>query len=222
MGVAGCLAPVVSKQLLEELTAFDLLDPTQVPDPDEVVAKAAAWASGGTEELSDRIQVYSTDEVPETPVAQAPKRQTRRRSPGAGTGGREAGPKRPTVASLAESLETLTNTLPAITARRQDLHGRTEVMEMERAQPPGRPSALRKPLATSTISGSPRVSVDPAALLRQMLPPKSATSIAKTHGPAFSKAETVEYAQNMGTEGSDLAKAVLEQSKALTPGRSAT
>ena len=102
--VLSGVVQVRSQQVLDELTPFDLLQAAVVPDPDDVVGKAAAWAQGQGVEKSDRIQLYS-----------GPKRSTRRRAPGPGTDGGvpTSSKKRPTVASLAESMESLLNTLPA-------------------------------------------------------------------------------------------------------------
>ena len=69
---------VGNKQVLDELTRFNLLEVSVVPDPDELVAKATAWAQGHVVEPADRIQFYSADEVPdrrqrELPDAKVPE-----------------------------------------------------------------------------------------------------------------------------------------------------
>ena len=46
---------VGNKQVLDELTRFNLLEVSVVPDPDELVAKATAWAQGQVVEPADRI-----------------------------------------------------------------------------------------------------------------------------------------------------------------------
>ena len=65
----ACLQAVRDKQKLEELAAFDVLDITVVPDPDDVVTRANAWAQGLGGDQLERIQYYSADEVPEAPLA---------------------------------------------------------------------------------------------------------------------------------------------------------
>ena len=189
----ACLQAVRDKQKLEELAAFDVLDITVVPDPDDVVTRANAWAQGLGGDQLERIQYYSADEVPETPLAPQAKRATRRKGPGAGTGGGTA-TRRPTVASLAESIEALTQTLPAISEKLQELTLTQEAMEAGALRPPERASALRKPLGSSPTIGLPGASMDPAGLLKQMPPPRSTTSPAKTPRVSFSKAEAAEIA----------------------------
>ena len=113
---------------LEVLHALrPLEDPGEVviPGPDALVARALEWARGDLEEVGERIQFYSADEVPLTPVAvpgantppgerAKPARATTPRRPtaprgGGGKGGSPASPqkKRPTVATLAHSLEEI-------------------------------------------------------------------------------------------------------------------
>lgn len=211
----ACLQAVKDRQKLESLSSFDMLDISVVPDPDDVVTRANAWAQGLGGDQLERIQYYSADEVPETPLAPQAKRATRRKGPGAGTGGGTTA-RRPTVASLAESIEALTQTLPAISEKLQELTLRQEAMEAGALRPPERASALRKPLGSSPTIGLTGASMGPAGLLQQMPPPKSTTSQAKTPRVSFSKAEAAEIASEAPPEGMDLTQAVLEQSRALT------
>lgn len=211
----SALQVVRSRERLEDLTSFDLLDMTLVPEPDEVVARASAWAQGQSGELLERIQFYSADEVPETPMAPSAKRTPRRRVPGGGTGGGSA-PKRPTVASLAESLEALTQSLPVITEKLQELSLRQDAMEAGAQKLPERPSALRKPLGTSTTTGLSGTLAGPAGLLKQMPPPRGSSSPAKNPRVSFSQAEATEMTLEATSENMDLTQAVLEQSRALT------
>ena len=207
-----------SKQALEEVTPFDIMEVFTVPDPDDLIAKATAWASGQTTKPLDRIQYYSADEVSETPPRTAPKRAPRRRAqaPGSDGGVPAAAKRRPTVASLAESMDALLTTLPAITEQLQNLQERTEAMEAKEPKAPDRASALRKPLGGLAMSGLSKPSTEPAALLRQMPPPRSSSSSAKPQRVTFSEGEAQEYAQEFNGESTDLTKAVLEQSRALT------
>lgn len=209
---------VEDKQTLDELTPFDLLEAFSVPDPANLVARASAWAQGREAEPTDRIQFYSADEVPETPpLAPSAKRASRRKAPGVGTDGGVPGvtKKKATVASLAENMETLLSTLPAITQKLQDLQERTEAIETRDQRGPDRVSALRKPLGGSATSGLLAPSQATASLLQQMPPPRNTSSSAKPQKVTFSQTEAQEYAMETNGEGSDLAKAMLEQSKAL-------
>ena len=130
--VGSFLTVLDTKDVLEALISFDFLESTLVPWPQDVVTKALAWANGEGEQVAERIQYYSADEVPVTPT-EAPKRAPRRRGPGAGFGGDESTAQRRklTVASLAESIAAITQALLEITSTLADLKGRTEAMEAE-------------------------------------------------------------------------------------------
>ena len=160
---------------------FDLPDDHVMPWPSDLVDRALAWARQGEDDPSERRQFYSTEDVPETPMAPSAKRAARKRAPGVGTGdAAKALPKRrPSVAQLAESLEAITATLPLITDQLADLSERTKAMEAERDPlVAGRPSALRRPLGSSTMIGCVPTS-NPAKLVQQMPPPKKYQRLAQ-------------------------------------------
>ena len=213
--VSNFITELVVKEDIAELTPFDFMDFSLVPDPDSLVARAQEWARGGGDVVLERIQYYSADEVPETPAA-PPRPATRRRGPGAGTtgGGQPPSRRKPTVASLAESLEAITTTLPAITASLQELRERTEAIEAQR--PLDRPSALRRPLGASAMPGSSDLSTPAAQLLKEMPRPKSSASNAKSPHVTFSEGEAQEMSLEIPSEPQDLAKAMLVQLQALT------
>lgn len=215
--VAEHLTVLDSKDVLEELVTFDFAESTLVPLPQDVVSKALAWASGEGEQVADRIQFYSADEVPTTPSV-APKRQARRRVPGAGTGGGDsaASKRRPTVASLAESLAAITQALPEITSTLADLKDSTEAMEAGMQRPTDRASALRRPLSSSVLTGSHVPLQDPASLVRSMPPPKSSSAQPKTPRVTFSADEAAEMALDLPEGGCELTRAMVAQSQALT------
>ena len=223
--VATFLNPVASLADLDGVLVFDPVISALVPSPPALVAQAVAWAMEPSMSLQ-RIQYYSADEfVPETPVAleaepKATPRSSRRRAPDGGIpeGGTPQQRKKPTVASLAESMESLTSTLPQIMAQLQDLAARTSAIEGSAARP-DRVSALRRPLFASAMDGSTK----PLAhrdLLQEMPQPKSLSSAAPKNfakRPGFSQGETEEIQLDMPPqEQPALAQAVLEQSKALT------
>lgn len=182
--VSNFITELVVKEDIAELTPFDFMDFSLIPDPDSLVARAQEWARGGGDVVLERIQYYFADEVPETTAA-PPRPATRRRGPGAGTtgGGQPPSRRKPTVASLAESLEAITTTLPAITASLQELRERTEAIEAQR--PLDRPSALRRPLGASAMPGSSDLSTPAAQLLKEMPRPKSSASNAKSPHVTF-------------------------------------
>ena len=216
--VQGHLAPISSKEELHVLSPFDFLDFAIIPDPDSLVSQAHAWARGDRESVMDRIQYYSADEVPETPAEAAPKRSARRRAPGAGiTGeGLPTQKRKPTVASLAESLEALTAALPAITDSLQDLKDRTAAIEAGQTKPSDRTSALRRPLGGLAMPGSPTASTRAASVVKDMPPPRSTSAPAKQPRVSFSQANAEEMEMELEGEQSQLAKAMLAQTQALT------
>ena len=197
--VSNFITELVVKEDIAELTPFDFMDFSLIPDPDSLVARAQEWARGGGDVVLERIQYYFADEVPETTAA-PPRPATRRRGPGAGTtgGGQPPSRRKPTVASLAESLEAITTTLPAITASLQELRERTEAIEAQR--PLDRPSALRRPLGASAMPGSSDLSTPAAQLLKEMPRPKSSASNAKSPHVTFSEGEAQEMSLEIPSE----------------------
>ena len=218
LGILPYLHPLETKEGLLDVTPFDFMEATMVPAPKEVVRRALVWAKGESEQAGERIQFYSAEDVPETPRSPSPKRAARRKGPRAGTtGAAPAAPKkRPTVSSLAESLEVLTLTLPTLTEKIQDLAARTEAMEEQIQRPQDRTSALRKPLGSVAMPGSSNTSTLPAQLLREMPPPKTGATQSKSHRVSFSEAEAKEMALDVPEGSSELARAMLAQSQALT------
>lgn len=212
--VVRFMTAVAAKDDLEGVHTFSLEDPWLVPLPDSLVAAAMLWA-GGAAETSDRLQFYSADEVPETPTT--PVRQSRRRAtPGSGgpRGSSAAAPKkRITVASLAESLDAISDALPAITQQLSDLSMRTAAIEAGVAEPPSRASALRKPLGGSTTAGLSSA-LNLGGLVKAMPPPK--TQIKQPGKVTFTQDEAEEMEAELPEVAPDLARAVLEQSRALT------
>ena len=87
--------------------------------PKSVPEKTTLDVSAG---VPNKIHFYSADEVPETPAAEGGKRAGRA---GPTPKGKALPSKeKPTVASLAKSLEQLAQALPGITSRVQDLSQR--------------------------------------------------------------------------------------------------
>ena len=142
----------------------------------------------------------------------------RRRAPGGVTGKgspQTSARKKPTVATLADSLEKLSQALPAITTQLQDLSSRTAAIEANVANPPDKSSILRQPLSSSALVGSSNV-VGPQALVKEMPPPRSLSTPAKVVPKnLFTEKKTKEMAMDF-PESPALAQAVLEQSRALT------
>ena len=60
-----------SAQELMDLLAFDFREPLMVPSPGVLVARALDWARGDLASVGERIQFYSADDVPVTPLPHA-------------------------------------------------------------------------------------------------------------------------------------------------------
>ena len=153
------LSPISMEDDLSELTPFDVPEDHLFPLPEELVEKALAWAAGARDSEAERISYYSAEDVPVIPPAAVPKRQSRRKGPGPGSTGpeRASGAKRkPTVAQLAESIQSIADAMPAITNKLQELSDRTQAIEQGSPMRPagGRPSALKRPLGLSATPGS--------------------------------------------------------------------
>ena len=199
---------------LKEISSFSLPEPDLIPLPEDLIAAAVGWTMG--KDLAERVQFYSAgeEEVELLPVEPPSRRKNPITISSAEKGaGPSEKPKRPTVAKLAESLEQITAVLPTLTAQIQELSERTSSIEAAQVNP-GRPSALRKPLAQLATSGLS--STRPlSSFLHEMPPPRSISTPLKSHpkGTAALLAEKDLLSQE---PSSDLARAVLEQSKALT------
>lgn len=187
--------------------AFDVLNTTWVPLPSELVSKVLSWAS--SMETSDRLQFYSADETEPPPLSK------RKAAPGGATpGGRvpkSSAKRKITVATLAESLQQITQALPALSNQLHDLAQRTAAIKARTARGPDRASALRMPLGNLAMDGSAPSNL--GGLVKSMPPPRSTASPATprvSFGPA-------EIAEDLRGDQSDLAKAVLAQSQALRP-----
>ena len=127
--------------------------------------------------------------------------------------------KRPTVASLAASFESVAAALPMLTSQLQELSSRTKLME-EKMSEPTRTLALKQPLGDSTMPGSSsRLSVSPQDLLKEMPPPQSASRVkAVPVLPTFPEAETLalEGEKMIGGDQGEMLKAMFAQSSAVT------
>ena len=228
---------------------FDISHPDLFPIPDALVAAAWDWILSPA--AGDRVAYYSAEEGERVPICPMdeeedaeereetqPKAKAKampsQRPPAPGpsstTGGKkpavpkESNPKarKPTVASLATSLEGLSVSIPALVAEVAALSERTQAME-ENIQGGQRLSALRRPLRASDLGGSAKPSSGTAikTLLQEMPPPKTlrpkTLTLAGPPAPATAADALMEEREETAISGStDLARAVLAQSTALT------
>ena len=128
-------------------------------------------------------------------------------------------PKKPTTASLASSLEAVVAALPTLTTQIAQLNQRTKVMEEQIAQP-SRLSALRRPLGGSAMDGSGAASMPAAASLLKEMPPPTSMKTMKPAEPGATMEELevreIELERADGSAQSDIARAMLAQSTAIT------
>ena len=215
--------------------AFDSSSPYIFPLPGDLTRSAWEWIADPSS--GQRMAFYSADEGvmdgATTPVVPLPPREGAAKSraapstrsvPKAVADGQKR--PRPTVATLAVALEKVVEALPGLTQQVAMLQQKTDSMEekfLEGLERQSRPSALRQPLGTSTISGLSQNVPAPSALVREMPPPSRSLSAfatpaskAKVSFAAAQEAEELEQEKMETEEGSELARAVLAQSQALT------
>ena len=201
---------------------FDAEDPFSIPSPDVLVAKSLEWlSSAGLQQLEANYTPEVTAEsVAGTPKAAAPKRQRRKPAGGATASGGGVQPKRATTASLAASMETVLQTLPALTNQMQMLLSR-QALEGSMKKGSSVSAVLSQPLGGSMVGGP--VSTTPGEVAKIMKappkwgPPPKKSSVQVQHVPG-ARQEAEELAlekQEMG-ESSSLAQAMMAQSVAIT------
>ena len=200
------------------------------PLPLQLQSAAQDWVEHP--ESGDRVNYYSAAEELPKPVENGgggtptPKASRATARPG-GTGGGKPAPqkKKPTVANLATSVESLAAALPAISTQLANLAKRQSEVEAQMMQG-GRVTALAAPLGGHATGGSSApLMAKPKSFLMEMPPPKTAQSpqplpvktIPAESSAVLGKPLEVSALEGEGEPvGSDLAKAVLAQSQALT------
>ena len=137
-----------------------------------------------------------------------PKPPAKRRSaPSAGGGSprqrvlKASAKKKITMASLAESLDQITQALPALSNQLHHLTQRTAAIEAGSMRGPDRASALRRPLSSFTTDGS-RSPSNLGCLLKTMPPPRSTAPQAAPR-VSFGPPEMAKIAEDLGGEQSD-------------------
>ena len=200
------------------------------PMPQPLLDAAQEWVEHP--ESGDRVNYYSAAEEMPKPAENGgggpptPKASRAAARPGGSGGGKQPPPrKKPTVANLATSVESLAAALPAISTQLAALAKRQSEVEAQVLQG-SRVSALAAPLGGHTTGGSSTpLMARPKNLLMEMPPPKAAQSPpplpvrtipAEGVGGAGKPMEVLALEGEGEPAGSDLAKAVLAQSQALT------
>ena len=203
---------------------FSEVSPQALPSPDPLFAEALHWVSS----TSGRMNFYSAESEAEV-VSPKPRKPTRQaRKPGEGeatTTGKEAPrQKRPTLATVSASLESLMSAIPQLTSQIQHVAERQEKFEVKMMETQfGPKSQLGEPLgaAFAPTTAGPSLGV----IAKDLAPPPRTTAQPPLGllGPLMNveKPKTVQESEEEkgGRElpdQSNLARAVLAQSHALT------
>lgn len=215
--LVDCTAAVLDylrlPSMFEEIAStFDTDDPYALPAGEAAVAAAMDWIP----QVAGLAEFYTAESSAlNTPVAK--RRATRpgaeKDTPSVAKGGR---PKKPTMASLAESMETLTLTIPGLASQLQELSDRQLLVEQRLALPQsGHRGTLSQPLGAS-FEG--RLASLSSLAATAKAPPRTTErqQLGLLASPAFKQSEVKELAEEKQLHGDTLAHAVLEQSRALT------
>ena len=218
--VLEMLRPFVeSEQQMDVLHTFDPVVTHMMPLAQPLAMAAWSWVQDPAS--GERGTFYSAtedmhDATEERPRVARPKAKAKAQ-PGITGGGQKKG--KPTVASLAASMEHLSTTLPMVMQQLESLNQRTQSVEAQLNVAGNKTAFLQQPLgALAPVTAMPQ---SQAGLVREVPPPKFAASRIAKAAPAntFGRqmAEELEQERLEG-EGSSasLTLAVLEKSKALS------
>lgn len=211
--------------------SYDADQPFVFPSPNELLAAAREWVAAGAE--SSALQYFSAegedegiaDGAPDMAEEASPPQAAQRKKPRQpGQEKPTASARRPTVATLAASIEQLiqlnaglTQSVNSLAQRQTQLEQRAEPMAPA-AQVPS--TVLRRPISSSLAM--PAVSAG-AVAKTLATPPRTqtASALGLLSSPQFQPAELVELqdekqVMEQHTPSDHLAQAVLAQSQALT------
>ena len=216
----------VPEDLDDFVITFSAEDQFATPEASSLMAMSLSWLQTVTVRGS-RFQdegFYSADAGTEQdrPVTPGPKRKPRRGQDGATPSGPPTPgqalqkSKRPTTASLQASLDSVLATLPELSNSMKMLADRQTTLENKMTSQPGIARSLAQPLSsqvpTSTAASAPVRAVAQSL----MAPPRTTTrsSLMALQDTPQALAELEE--EKPQTQGSDIARAMLAQSAALT------
>ena len=198
-------------------------DPYATPEASTLLAMAMSWVRTLTHHPWQDEGFYSADPGPDVmpePMSPAGRQRARQRAPGGATPSEPKAPgtpkqKRPTTASLQQSLNAVMETLPELTRNMQSLVQRQEALEKQVHSVPSVSRSLAQPLAAQLPAST---SLAPVSLLAQRLDPPPKTVVKPNlQAVADTPVELQELEMDKGTDQrSDLARAMLAQSAALT------
>ena len=215
--------------------------PEIFPLAEALTTAAMEWVTNPA--AGERVNYYSAEDIgeeeqeaqdvpePEVPMPKVGNPKAKAVPNGGqqapGTSGGKAPPaqkvRKPTVATLASSVESLVSALPAITNQLAELAKRQSEVE-SRFQQGTRVSALAAPLGGNAMVGSSTALPKFQQMLVEMPPPKTSAAAhtgqrleANLATSSLAKQEEVKQLEAEGeAASSDLARAVLAQSQALT------
>lgn len=213
--------------------SYDQDQPFALPDPDRLLASIQDWVKGGEE--SSMLGFYSAAELDGEPLEEgdleaaledqgSPTVPKRRATAPGGRGKPISQGKRPTVASLAGSLEQLLSTNIGMQKQLEALTLRQQRLEQTAIQParvlPAHQASLHQP-----ISSALTVAPVPSSLVAQQIGTPPRTAVPASPGllrssmvkPAeVGELEEVAMPDHPSSSRDPLAQAVLAQSNALT------
>lgn len=227
------LSPFIPEEHnVDAMHGFDFVNQYLLPLAAPLTQAAWLWIQDPSS--GQRVAFYSADEElveDVSPRAVPLPARSRGRQPSTRKGvqpAAEDGQRKPraTVATLAASLEKMSESIPRLADQMSEMQLRQQNMEERLAgemDKQSRPSALRQPLGSSATLGSLSAVPKPSELLREMPPPSRNTAyrqvpLQRPHVSFLAQEEVAELeGEKMNLEeGSDLAKAILAQSQALT------
>lgn len=217
--VVSMLRPFVTSELqLDVIHSFDPVIIHLMPMVEDLVRQAQEWVADPAS--GERVAFYSAAEDVESAAAPrvGPRPKAAAKAPPGTTSGASKRGK-PTVASLAMSMEQISATLPKMLQQIESLSHRTQSMEQQMSAGGLKSAALQQPLGSLAAPG--HVATSAADLLREVPPPRAPALRTPAKPPPhvpLAKQMAEELEQDLVEEGGSttLTRAVLEQSKALS------
>ena len=212
--------------------SYDADQQFSIPHPQTLLIKVQEWVLGGGE--ASGLGYYTADsidgeeladgEMDGLPEEETPPRAQRRKPTVPGRGQPTMPGKRPTVASLAGSLEKLLDANLGMQKQLEALSSRQQALEQKSINPaalvPAHQAVLRQPIS-SALTGLPVSSQDVAQQVgappRTVAPASPGLLRSPLVKPAaLGELEVEKYQTGQSSSGDHLAQAVLAQSTALT------
>ena len=203
--VVGSLVPFAEALVPEEGYLYFGSDPSHLPEPADLLRFSQEWVSLSS---AEQVAFYSAEEEPPMPVEEGPQGPKAKQKA-------KAAAKKGAAAQVAAQIHSISEMLPAVVSQLQKIEEEQkrlqQVVESQAYQFPPRASQapVSMPLQSfAHLMGSPPRT---KGVVLQPPPPKQQ----KSQMP-FPTALLEPQEDKQGPEGSTLAMAMLEQSRALT------